>query len=73
VRIDATSGDVLLRLPRDASFQADANLSSGDIRIDYGDVHPPVDERNRGVYRHGTGGADIRVKTTSGNLTIEPR
>jgi Putative adhesin len=73
VRIDATSGDVVLRLPRDASFQADANLSSGDIRIDYGDVHPPVDDQNRGVYRHGTGGAEIRVKTTSGNLTIEPR
>ena len=71
-RVEATSGDVVLRLPRDASFRADARHTSGDVQVDFGNViSEPREEPSS--FRHGTGGAQIRVKTTSGNLTISPR
>jgi Putative adhesin len=72
VRVEATSGDVLLRLPREASFQADTSHSSGDVQVDFHDVvSQPREEPSS--FRRGTGGAQIRVRTTSGNLTIAPR
>ncbi|MDQ6894945.1 MAG: DUF4097 domain-containing protein [Acidobacteriota bacterium] len=72
VRVEATSGDVLLRLPREASFQADARHGSGDVQVDFEDVvSQPREEPSS--FRRGTGGAQIRVRTTSGNLTIAPQ
>ncbi|HYK41432.1 MAG TPA: DUF4097 family beta strand repeat-containing protein [Thermoanaerobaculia bacterium] len=72
VRIEATSGDVMLRLPREASFHADTSHGSGDVQVDFHDaVSQPREEPSS--FRRGTGGAEIRVRTTSGNLTIAPR
>ena len=72
VRVEATSGDVTLRLPRDASFQADTSHGSGDVEVGFRDVvSQPREEPSS--FRRGTGGTQIRVKTTSGNLTISPR
>jgi hypothetical protein len=72
VRVEATSGDVMLRLPREASFHADTSHGSGDVQVDFHDVvSQPRDEPSS--FRRGTGGAEIRVRTTSGNLTIAPR
>jgi hypothetical protein len=71
-RIRTSSGDVSLRLPSESSFDVEADQSSGDmdVRFDGGSV---VNHRDRIVgYRHGTGGARIRVRTSSGDLTVSP-
>ena len=73
LRAEATSGDVILRLPRDASFQATARATSGDIRVKYDDVTFLRHDQEPATYRRGSGDAQIQVKTTSGNLTIQPR
>jgi hypothetical protein len=72
-RLDATSGDVLIRLPGEASFEVDTNTGSGDVHIGYPEVVSERHGHDPSVYRHGTGGALIRIKTSSGNLTIRPR
>ncbi len=73
VEIEATSGDVRLRLPRDASFRAEANLGSGDLTVGYDDATVLERHDKPTGCRRGTGGAQIHVRTTSGNLAIEPR
>ena len=73
VSIEASSGDVGIRLPQDAAFDAEAEQGSGDMEVGFSDGTL----RRRGDeiagYRRGNGGASIRVRTTSGNLRIEPR
>ncbi len=72
VRIKTSSGDVTLRLPADAAFDVDAHQSSGDMRVSFEDG-AAVRRRDSMVgYRHGNGGAHIRVTTTSGDLVISP-
>jgi putative adhesin len=73
LRLEATSGDVLLLLPREASFEAVASATSGDVNVRYDDVTFLRHDREPARYRHGSGGAQIEVRTTSGNLTIKPR
>lgn len=73
VTVEASSGDVEVRLPRDAAFDAQAEQRSGDMEVGFSDGAA----RRRGDeiagYRRGNGGATIRVRTTSGNLRIDPR
>ena len=73
VTVEASSGDVGVRLPRDAAFDAQAEQGSGDMEVGFSDGAA----RRRGDeiagYRRGNGGATIHVKTTSGNLRIDPR
>jgi len=72
VRIKTSSGDVSLRLPSEAAFDVDAHQSSGEMRVGFSDGSD-VRRRNSVVgYRHGAGGARIRVTTTSGDLSISP-
>ncbi len=71
-RIRTSSGDVSLRLPSDASFDVEADQSSGDmdVRFSGGSV---VNHRDHVVgYHRGSGGAQIRVRTSSGDLTVSP-
>jgi hypothetical protein len=73
VTVEASSGNVEVRLPRDAAFEAQAEQGSGDMEVGFRDGAA----RRRGDeiagYRRGNGGATIRVRTTSGNLRIDPR
>ena len=73
VTVEASSGDVEVRLPGDAAFDAEAEQGSGDMEVGFRDGAA----RRRGDeiagYRRGSGGATIRVRTTSGNLRINPR
>ncbi len=72
VDVTTSSGDVSLRLPADEAFDARADVSSGDVDVRFSDV-TEVRQGRRGLdYQHGTGGANIRVKTSSGDLTISP-
>jgi putative adhesin len=72
-RIDATSGDVRLRLPSDAAFEADAGFDSGDFTMGFRDAAVTSRGQTRMACQRGAGGSRIRVDTTSGNITIEPR
>lgn len=72
VRIRTASGDVSLRLPDKLNFDVDAEQSSGDMEVRFSDG-TEVNGHDRVVgYRRGTGGAHIRVRTSSGDLTISP-
>jgi Putative adhesin len=72
VRIHTSSGDVALRLPAGLAFDVDADQSSGDMDVRFDDG-TSVNHRDRIVgYRRGSGGAHIRVHTSSGDLTVTP-
>ena len=73
VRVETSSGDVRLSLPGDAAFRAEADQSSGDMRVGFADGQPGYRREELVSYRRGTGGADIRVSTSSGDFTIVPR
>jgi hypothetical protein len=73
VRIESSSGDVRLTLPGDASFHAVADQSSGDMRVGFDDGQRGYRREELVSFRRGTGGADIRVSTSSGDFTINPR
>jgi hypothetical protein len=73
VRVESSSGDVRLTLPGDASFHAEADQSSGDMRVAFADGQRGYRREELVSFRRGTGGADIRVSTSSGDFTIEPR
>jgi len=71
-RIRTSSGDVSLRLPSTSSFDVEADQSSGDMDVQFSDGSV-VNHRDRVVgYRHGSGGAHIRVRTSSGDLVVSP-
>lgn len=72
-RARSSSGDVHLRLAPDASFQAEADQSSGEMRVRFGDGERRYRRGELVAFRRGAGGADIRVTTSSGDFTIDPR
>jgi hypothetical protein len=72
-RVTTSSGDVSLGLPPNAAFEAQADQSSGDMRVDFAGGMAVHDDEALVAYRHGTGGARIRVTTSSGDFTISPR
>jgi hypothetical protein len=73
VRVHTSSGDVQLRLPREASFEADADQSSGDMSVGFHDGSSTMRRHKLVGFQRGEGGAQIRVETSSGDLTIAPR
>jgi DUF4097 and DUF4098 domain-containing protein YvlB len=73
MRVSTGSGDVALRLPRDAAFEAKATLSSGDMHVGFADGTATTAHGEVVAYRRGSGGTKIDVETGSGNLTIDPR
>lgn len=72
VDVSTSSGDVTLRLPRDASFEATARQSSGDMSVDFVDGTTVQKGESVVGYRRGDHGARIRVRTSSGDLSIAP-
>ena len=72
-QVTTSSGDVVLGLPPDAAFEAEADQSSGDMRVDFPGGVSVRDDDALVAYRHGTGGARIRVTTSSGDFSIRPR
>ena len=72
VDVSTSSGDVTLRLPPDAPFEATASQSSGDMRVDFSDGTPVIRRDTLVGYRRGTAGARIHVRTSSGDFSISP-
>lgn len=71
--VHSSSGDVQLALAADASFHAEADQSSGDMRVRFDGGERRYRRGDLVSFRRGTGGADIRVRTSSGDFTIDPR
>jgi Toastrack DUF4097 len=69
----SSSGDVHLALAPESSFHAEADQSSGDMRVRFADGERSYRRGDLVAFRRGTGGADIRVTTSSGDFTIDPR
>ena len=72
VRVRTSSGDVSLRLPAGAAFDVDADQSSGDMVVGFSDGTAVRRHDTLVGYRHGSGGAHIRVRTSSGDFSISP-
>jgi Putative adhesin len=68
-----SSGDVSLGLPADGSFDAAADQSSGDMVVGFAEGTAMHDDEALVGFRRGTGGARIRVTTSSGDFSISPR
>jgi DUF4097 and DUF4098 domain-containing protein YvlB len=72
VDVSTSSGDVTLRLPRDASFDASARQSSGDTNLGFRDGVSIEQYGRQFAYHRGDHGAKIRVRTSSGDFALEP-
>jgi len=72
VKIRTSSGDVSVRLPAGAAFQVDADQSSGDMDVRFSDGSSVQHDDKIVGYHRGSGGAHIRVRTSSGDLTVSP-
>jgi DUF4097 and DUF4098 domain-containing protein YvlB len=72
VDVSTSSGDVTLRLPRDASFEATARQSSGDMSVGFLDGVQLEKHDSLVGYRRGDHGARIRVRTSSGDFSLSP-
>ena len=72
--IESTSGDVRLSLPESDGFDLDAKSTSGDIKSDFPvTISGTTGSRRRDHSLSGSvagGGADIVVKTVSGEISI---
>ncbi len=71
--VETSSGDVVLRLPAEASFEAAADQSSGDMKVAFSDGTETRRHHKLVAYTRGTGGTRVRVDTSSGDLVIAPR
>jgi hypothetical protein len=72
VQIRTSSGDVSLQLPAGAAFDLEANQSSGDMEVRFSDGSMVNHHGKAARYHRGSGGAHIRVRTSSGDLTVSP-
>lgn len=72
VQIRTSSGDVALELPADSAFDLEASQSSGDLDIRFSDGSYASERSKSVAYHRGSGGARIRVRTSSGDLTVTP-
>lgn len=63
-RLHSVSGEVELILPEDAAFTARVSTTSGSIQSDF------ALKKEGSTYVSGSGGADVAIDTTSGDISI---
>lgn len=66
ISADSVSGNVTIRLPREAGFTADVDSLSGTVRC-----QQDADKRGDDTYVYGNGHCRIEADTVSGNLQVE--
>lgn len=74
--LESHSGDVVLRIPRDAGADFEVRTMSGDIRNEFGPAAQRVSRYGPGRelrFTNGRGGGRVMVKTFSGDVTIRAR
>jgi len=73
VRMECSSGDISLTVPRGVGFKIEATTSSGSIDSN---LHLPIRERNSGAdvsAQVGDGKASVQLRATSGDIGITMR
>jgi len=73
VRLDSASGDLSITVPRGAGFTIDASTSSGSMDSN---LKLPIQERDSGATVHaqvGSGGANVQLETSSGDIDVKMR
>lgn len=74
INIKCSSGDVNLELPAGTAFTADLSASSGKIRSGFRLLSEVSGDRKNEIKGDANGGGhSIRVKASSGNITIEEK
>ena len=68
--IRATSGDVTLHVPANASFRFYAHTNSGDVRANLPGMQQTSDNRHDFEARLGDGKARVEIETTSGEISL---
>ena len=63
--LDATSGDITLKLPNAPGFTLDLDARPSHLNSAL------ALEKNGSKYTYGDGSARLRIETTSGNIRIE--
>jgi hypothetical protein len=71
-RLKSGSGDVLVRVGRNAPFRMEIATVSGGIRAEGASLRVTKEE-NAATVERGTGGGEIRIETRSGAVRVEPR
>lgn len=72
VNVETVSGDVRLRLPRDVAATVRAESFSGDLRAPGVSVQRPKHGPGASFeHRYGSGSADVRIETFSGDATLD--
>ena len=64
-KIDASSGDITLYVPKDADFSADVDTASGDFNSEI-----PLSNKDN-LYISGSGANTIKINTSSGDVQIK--
>jgi DUF4097 and DUF4098 domain-containing protein YvlB len=72
VKSESVSGEITLVLPKSTSARVDGETFSGDLRIPGAEVHRPKYGPGASVeHRYGSGSANIRIESFSGDAEIE--
>lgn len=70
-RLEAGSGSIALRLPKDAAFDLDAHTSSGSIHTDRPITVQGALKQNTLRGKMGGGGPLLYLRTSSGNIRLD--
>ncbi|MBI9109273.1 MAG: DUF4097 family beta strand repeat protein [Spirochaetales bacterium] len=74
INIKSSSGDVTLSLPSGSAFSANLNASSGKIRSDFRLLTEVNGDKKNEIRGEANGGGySVRIKASSGDITIKER
>ncbi len=73
VSVNTSSGEVVLELPKTASLEFEASTTSGDINTFFDDDLSFSKKGNHAQGTVGSGERNVRITTTSGDVTVRAR
>ena len=73
IRLETTNGRITIALPKAFAARIDASTTNGSIKTDLPVTTNEVSRNSLRGTINGGGGADLRLRTTNGSITIESR